>query len=250
MKPVVYPYKIKSESAKEIANALGCVRVFPNNNFRNNFKRPIINWGNSETPVWWNRWPNQVVLNHYEAVKIAANKLLSFQKFKEQDVKHPKWTTKKEDIVFTEDCFWVARKSLTGKAGEGIVLIHSPEGIISAPLYTKYFKKKYEYRVHVIGNNVVDFAMKKAREGVIPDSYQIRNSSNGWIFCREGVELPPQVSEESIKAVAALGLTFGAVDVGWNEKKQEACVFEVNTAPGIQGTTINSYVKAFQEILK
>jgi len=243
----------KSSSAKVLAQAFGAERVKPDGKFMNNYKRPVINWGNSELPAWMTRWHDQVILNHPKHVAKAANKLSTFILFKEAGVKHPEWTTS-DDVAFE----WLhnkqdilARKTLIGKGGAGIVFIKAdPEAILTnAPLYTKYFKKKEEYRVHVVAGKVIDYVMKKKREGVEPN-YQIRNAENGWVFCRDGVVLPNCVAEEAVKAVAALGLTFGAVDVGYNVAKDIPCVFEVNTAPGIEGQTVDSYVKAFKELLK
>lgn len=251
MKPVFYPYKMHSSSAKTLAKVFGAERVKPNGKFMNNYKRPIINWGNSHLPEWMRKWGDQLILNYPSYVAVAANKLLSFQKFKEAGVKHPEWTTDyKEAMLWWGEGVVVGRYRLTGKGGEGIKVFTSLVPFLSdAPLYTKYFKKREEYRVHVVAGKIVDFAMKKKREGV-ETNYQIRNADNGWVFCREDVTLPKDVSEQAIKAVAALGLTFGAVDVGYNVAKQEACVFEVNSAPGIQGQTVDSYVKAFKELLK
>lgn len=249
MKPLIYPYKMGSNSAKELANLLGCKRIFPDRLFRNNYKRPIINWGNTTTPAWMTKWADQVILNKPECVYVAANKLLTFEKFVEAGVKHPEWTT--EEIVaaeWLEEVDIIARLTLTGKGGDGIVLLKTTDFTIPAPLYTKYFKKRYEYRVHVFNGKVIDFVQKKQRQGQ-PANFQVRNAVNGWVFCREGVVLPECVAEQAIKAADALGLTFGAVDVGFNEKKQEPCVFEVNTAPGLEGTTLHSYEKAIKDYL-
>jgi glutathione synthase/RimK-type ligase-like ATP-grasp enzyme len=246
MKPVFFPYKLGSASAKKLALAFNAERVRPDGQFRNNFKRPIINWGNSQVPNWMNKWKDQVTLNHPDNVKIASNKLLTFKKFAEHGVKCPEWTTTYPEGLGGDH--WFARKTLTGKGGDGIVSFVLGEDIV-APLYTKYFKKKYEFRIHVFGGKVIDFVLKKKQVDV-EVNYQVRNHKGGWVFCREGVVVPVVVLQEAIKAVAALGLTFGAVDVGYNEKKNEPCVFEVNTAPGIEGTTLDRYVKAFKEILE
>jgi D-alanine-D-alanine ligase-like ATP-grasp enzyme len=53
------------------------------------------------------------------------------------------------------------------------------------------------------------------------------------------------VTSEAIKAVNCLGLYFGAADVIWNDKEQRAYVLEVNTAPGLEGTTLENYANAF-----
>jgi D-alanine-D-alanine ligase-like ATP-grasp enzyme len=53
------------------------------------------------------------------------------------------------------------------------------------------------------------------------------------------------MTEHSISAVNTLGLDFGAVDL-IVAKDGRVYVLEVNTAPGIEGITLEKYVKAFQ----
>lgn len=255
MRPVFYPYKMKSASAKQLAQAFGAERVKPDGKFMNNYKRPVINWGNSDLPAWMTRWQDQVILNHPKDVAKAANKLSTFVFFKKAGVKHPEWTTDLDEANMWKTPVLV-RTTLVGKGGAGCYYFESLFDLEHVEwnhppivLYTKYFKKKEEYRVHVVDGKIVDYVMKKKREGE-EVNYQIRNADNGWVFCREGVVLPDCVAQEAVKAVAALGLTFGAVDVGYNVAKNEPCVFEVNSAPGIEGQTVESYVKAFKELLK
>jgi glutathione synthase/RimK-type ligase-like ATP-grasp enzyme len=116
-----------------------------------------------------------------------------------------------------------------------------------APLYTKYEKRKREYRVHVWGNEVLDVTEKRKRRGVDADS-RIRSWDNGWVFCREDVNYPPHVASVAVDAVHALGLDFGAVDVGYNVLKERAFVFEVNTAPGLEGTTLEKFANKIKEL--
>jgi glutathione synthase/RimK-type ligase-like ATP-grasp enzyme len=42
-------------------------------------------------------------------------------------------------------------------------------------------------------------------------------------------------------------LDFGGVDIGWNQR-HGAAVFEVNTAPGIEETSLQAYVEAFKTL--
>ena len=42
---VILPYKMKSKSAKVLAEALGVRRVRPDGKFKNNFNHTIVNWG-------------------------------------------------------------------------------------------------------------------------------------------------------------------------------------------------------------
>lgn len=52
--------------------------------------------------------------------------------------------------------------------------------------------------------------------------------------------------EQSKLAVKACGLDFGAVDIIWNNHYQKAYVLEINTAPGLEGSSVDNYRKAFE----
>ena len=147
----------------------------------------------------------------------------------------------------------VVRKLLRASKGRGIILAGREETvpIVPAPLYTKYVKKQDEYRVHVVRGVIIDVQHKRKRKERNNEDvdYQIRNCRNGWVFCRGGVDAPECVRSASIAAVTALGLDFGGVDVGYNAHHGTACVYEVNTAPGIEGTTLQKYFYALCTIL-
>ena len=98
---------------------------------------------------------------------------------------------------------------------------------------------------------VVDIQRKARKRDVADDAvnWQVRNLDGGFIFAREGVVEAPEASEEALKAVAALGLDFGAVDIMYNARENKYYVLEVNTAPGLAGTTLEGYAKRFREVL-
>ena len=87
----------------------------------------------------------------------------------------------------------------------------------------------------------MDVQQKRQRRAIDGINFQIRSHDNGWVFCRRHVAPPTDVLTQAVSAVSVLGLDFGAVDVGWNERNQEATVYEVNTAPGLEGTTLEVY---------
>lgn len=134
-----------------------------------------------------------------------------------------------------------------GRRGRGVV--RRLRRVVDAPLYTKYVKKADEYRVHVFGGEVLDVQQKRKRQEVPNDEvdYQIRNLAGGWVFCRDNVDCPDSVRELAVSAVRALGLDFGAVDIGFNRHDGIGYVFEVNTAPGVEGTTLDKYYAAFAQ---
>ena len=150
----------------------------------------------------------------------------------------------------------VARTILTGNSGAGIVMLDSDslgQPTVKAPLYVIYVPKKQEYRVHVLAGEVVDIQRKARRKDIADEdiNWKIRNHDNGFIFAR-GVglgEVPVDVLKQSLLTLSACGLDFGAVDVIFNEKDGKAYVLEVNTAPGLSGSTLDGYAERFRELM-
>jgi D-alanine-D-alanine ligase-like ATP-grasp enzyme len=120
------------------------------------------------------------------------------------------------------------------------------EDLVDAPLYVMYRKKKREYRVHVAFGRVIDVQQKRKRtnyDGTV--DYAVRNHHTGWVYCREDVVDSTPRDNLAIRAVDALGLDFGAVDIIYNEHLDAFYLLEVNTAPGLEGTTVEKYNAAF-----
>lgn len=247
----VYAYKLGSDSASKIADGLDCFIVKPDGKFQPKQDTVIINWGNSNPPSTWKE--NKLLLNHWDAVKTASNKLGSFQKFKENNVSSPEFTTDKATAQLwkSKGITFFARHKLTGHSGEGIEVVQKNNEVPDAPLYVKYIKKIREYRIHVFQDAVIDIQEKKKKIEAKAD-FMIRSHDNGWVFARghfsegdyEYLE-KGSAGTLAIDAVRALGLDFGAVDVVYNGHLDKYYALEVNTAPGIEGETMFSYVSAF-----
>lgn len=165
----------------------------------------------------------------------------------------PQYWTDKEQI--THDKFpIVCRTILTGHSGAGIVIADCRDDLVDAPLYVQYVKKKDEYRIHVgmsDGEASVISVQRKARRLSVPDdevNWQVRNLSGGFVFVREGVSPPDIVIEVARNCLRETGLDFGAVDVIYNEYEEKAYVLEINTAPGLEGQTVEDYANYFRSL--
>jgi glutathione synthase/RimK-type ligase-like ATP-grasp enzyme len=121
--------------------------------------------------------------------------------------------------------------------------------LVDAPLYTKYIRKQKEFRVHVFNSKILDIQEKRRSSAVDDHHPYIRNHANGYVFCRGDIEEPHDLRGVAVSAVNALGLDFGAVDVIWNEAQDKCYVLEVNTACGLEGSTVNKYVQAIKEVV-
>jgi glutathione synthase/RimK-type ligase-like ATP-grasp enzyme len=240
------PYKLWSGGAKALGQRAGILRATRQQVAKHGDFDVIINWGRSE------RRFNGLYINAPEAVVEASDKLRTAKVFGEYRVPQPDFTESRETAQGWVDggCAVVCRTLLRASEGRGIVIASkdSKQVLVKAPLYAKYVKKQDEYRVHVAFEKVVDVQQKKKRQEVPNEdvNYQIRNTANGWVYVRSEVSAPRCVRDAAIAAVAALSLDFGAVDIGFNVKEGLAVVYEVNTAPGLEGQTLDTYYEAFR----
>lgn len=250
-----------SQSAREIAGRLGA-RLIRRTNSRYRYRSGdrIINWGN---PLPFDA-PYCAVMNDPAAVEVAINKVLTWEKLELLQVPTVEWTEDWAEAVewmLRNDERVMVRSILRGSQGRGITVYsrdgteHSlPVGNFEADgyepggVYVKVFgrnpRRVSEFRVAVCNGQVIDYAQKKKRrnrEGRF--SPYVRSHGNGWVFCREGVELPPALHDAAQSAVEALDLDFGAVDCAI-DRSGRVCVYEINTAPGIEGTSHDRWADA------
>lgn len=230
----------------------------------------FLNWG---TRPEYGKISNAkgYILNNLLATDLAINKLKTFQTLNEHKIPCLEFTDS-----FGEAKKWLSegrsvfgRKLLESSAAKGIVLalashwkehlknnnlLPYPADFPNCRIWTKNFPKERELRVHVFGGQVIAYAEKRK---VNPDRFKsdsafnkslampdfwVRNHANGWVYCTEGVKLPSIAEAVSKDAVAALGLDFGAVDLLIGESHVKVC--EINTAPGLEGKTLERYVQA------
>lgn len=253
----VYSYNPGSQGARLLADSLRCVRIrHEASRFKGNLRTLLINWGARSLPYEATKC---TVLNNPKAVAKAADKI-SFFKTLTTAVPIPKWTDDPAiaKVWYDDGKMVVGRKLVNSSEGRGIVLMKKQGGnrnyrdhvsrdfVPNLPLYTVYISKVAEYRVHVIKGKVVLIAQKRKREGE-QHSY-VRNSVGGWVFSINNVDPPPPgMTDACIKCIKELGLDFGALDVVvTNDSK--FFILEVNTAPGIEGTTVEKYKEAFSAI--
>lgn len=246
LKTYILPYNIGSASAKALSLALNIRRSKGEREFKP--RSTVVNWGNGKIIP---RGRGLRILNRPDAVATASNKLSTFRILQKLGVPTVEFTTSRREAEewIDENTPVYARQKLTGSSGEGIVVLQYGDRFVDAPMYTKGFIKTHEYRVHVVDGKVIDFTKKRRREGTPEENSLIKNLENGWVFCRDNVKLPNKVRAASLAAVSGMGLDFGAVDILYSEKQDMARILEVNTAPGLEGTTLERYTEAIRRLL-
>ena len=256
---VIYPYNLQSTSAKELADVLDVRRVRQNGNYRWRIGDKIINWGNSRVANWMHPTAIEEVWNKPFSVALASHKIYTMDKLTASNIPIPDCTDSldiakqilQEGPKYPGLKHAVLCRTLTrANSGRGIVLAETPEQLVPAPLYTRYVPKQQEYRVHVFRELGVIDVQQKRRDTSVPEEERnsyIRNHDAGWVFCRENVQPPQAVLNASVDAVLALGLDFGAVDIGFHNNIGP-CIYEINTAPGLEGQTLVNYAQAFKRL--
>lgn len=218
-----------------------------NSNYRYRPHHIVINWGSGRP------FQGQIRFNQPAAVAQACNKLTTFEVLKNANIPTCEWTRSKAiaEQWLNNNSIVYARTTAHGHAGEGIdVYTNSQQEILNRyQFFTKRFNTKREFRVHVINGEAVQVQEKKRRNNATNLNEFIRSHRNNWVFCINNLSpIPDQVNSTAIRAVAALGLDFGGVDIAINSLG-DVCVFEVNTAPGIEGSTLQIYANKFKELI-
>jgi len=186
--------------------------------------------------------PNRIEFKYGD----CKDKLHQYKFFHEQGIASPPFTTSHAQALawLQDQNTVVARTLLNSSEGKGIVLASTPQDLVSAPVYTMYLKKKREFRVHIFKDQVVSVLEKRKKHGATSEETKIRNTANGYVFCRENVTEPPGIRELALKASKVTNSDFRGVDIGYNEKKDQLFVIEVNSAPGMEGSTITEYAES------
>lgn len=219
--------------------------------YRGNPDHVALNWGSANRRAIR---PEVAICNDPSAVSVARNKLETLKVIAEHN-----------NLPFTESksiakdflrhgCTVYCRTTLTGSQGSGIIVARSIEELVSAPLYTIQAPICKELRLHFFNGQMISYAQKRrmnserVQEEEIEVSSDVRNLENGWVFTRENVEVDSDVIEACASAIDCLQLDFGAVDVGVDHNGTPY-IFEVNTAPGLEGSTLEAYRDAVRGLL-
>ena len=143
--------------------------------------------------------------------------------------------------------------------GEWIARVYNHVGgndLLTPPSRANYYSKKEafvkEYRVHSFLGKSIRAGVKAPREGFAAGRNLhawVRSWDGGWRILYDGVSSKKRHREIAHAAVTALGLNFGAIDIGEKANK-ELVVLECNRCPGLDGTTPQIYAEAIQKWIR
>ena len=190
-------------------------------------------------------------LNHPQSVRNSSDKISTFKLLSEAGISTVPWTLDKDEAlnwIKVDKAMVVARTLTRASSGRGAHFIDNPDQFVDAPLYTKYVKKAAEFRVNIAFGKVINIRQKKRRKDFDGEVNNLcRTHDNGWVYCSEGVDKDnAHLRHLALNSIHCLGLDFGAVDIIYNQHYNQYCVLEVNSAPGMEGETLNNFIEALK----
>lgn len=212
----------------------------------------VLNWGGNfqGDP---DSLPMIRVINPPFRQRAAAHKLACFSMLDDAGVASVPHTADPHEAIewLRQGSAVVERRTVTGSGGAGIRVVRPTDFLREAPLYTRFIPSVREYRVHVIGSATLP-ARKAKRNNAPEQEFPIRNHGDTWTFqytIPENIPVPESVLTLAKRAIDAVGLDFGAVDILY-EGRGNARVLEINTAPGIDHSVAEEfYVRELQGLV-
>ncbi len=199
------------------------------------------------------------ILNPADSILRNTNKLRSLKLFKEAGLNVAKIFTDKYSI----DRFPVLGRDRNHHGGLDIVIVkgnnilelNNFDKIPDKDFYVEYIPSSAEYRVHVFNNRVARVTKKvfrgHDREGnEISEKMMIKNDTYGWGHQHiEMEEFSKEFQEAALKAVRAIGLGFGAVDLLISAVNGKPYILEVNSCPRLNSIGLDIYTEMISSLV-
>lgn len=242
--------------------------------------RSIVRLGS--TTVMRDGFP-RIECNSVQSVRNSANKLLMKECFMELDIKTAIWWTTTDGRNFNSNNmeesqvsvntleFPIVAKHIFGSRGTGNTLLKSKLELdswligktLNRYIFESFYSYSREYRLHVTKDGVIYTCRKMLKEDTPENDRWYRNDSNSvWILESNIMFDKPlnwdNIVNESIKALDAVGLDIGAVDVkvqsrttkkGKIRENPEFIILEINSAPSFGELTSKVYLEEIPKIL-
>jgi glutathione synthase/RimK-type ligase-like ATP-grasp enzyme len=207
-------------------------------------------------------------INSVEAVQNSASKIRMKNAFQKAGIITASWCAPAtlEELntffsTFEKDCKFVT-KSQFGSRGEGNQLHENAESVrqfFTRNRYGNYVVEKFmthskEYRLHVDKYGNCFYACRKVhlKDTAESDRWYRNDKNCNWIIESNPLFEKPAtwdlIAKECVKALNAVGLHVGAVDVKVN-KKGEFFILETNSAPSFGDLTLQKYQEQIPVIL-
>jgi len=226
----------------------------------------------------------RIECNTIQAIKNSSNKLLMKQCFTKEGVKTADWIEgisgngkdKDNNVVITginnSIPFPIIAKHIFGSRNNGNTLIKSLKELenwlvgktLSNYIFEKFYNYNREYRLHVTEDGCFYTCRKMLKSDTPEDKRWFRNDSNSIWVIEENPDFDKPVNwdnivDHSVRALKAVGLDVGAVDLRIQSGKTEKgkirenpdfIIVEINSAPSFGDITSQKYIEQIPKILK
>jgi len=207
----------------------------------------LVRWGSSRDMP-----PCDTTINSHLAIRLAANKIATFEALRNAGVQTIPFFRTKEDMAnyygFRSGVpcghAFMGRANFLSK-GKGIVVyprktVYEPEKM-HHDFYSIYIKPAIEYRLHVVDNKVIRVQGKYCdNPELAATNPYVRNYETGYRYRAPNRNIHNRRKAEAIQSVKALGLDFGAVDMILDDHG-DSWILEVNSAPACSPLTAKCY---------
>ncbi len=211
----------------------------------------LIRWGSTEKVPLTPR----LVLNRASAITLATDKIRSLDALRAQGVAVPETISVNQALTANG---LIKLPALGRKRhhtqGQDIILCMQAKDVKrcitrgDSDYFVVYIPTRREYRVHVFNNQIIKVNQKLLKDGNSWVPF-IRNIDNGYVFGQPRKPLSSEQGQLAIKAVRAMGLDFGAVDLILADDTK-SYVLEVNTGPALETeSNLDLYIQAFKRVI-
>lgn len=223
----------------------------------------------------------RIELNTVNAIKNSSNKLLMKTCFTKNEVKTAHWWEyhNNDNIFYNQDLrttlndipYPIISKHIFGSRGTGNKKHDNQESLeawmegkdLSKYIFEKYYSYNREYRLHISKNGCFYTCRKMLKTEAPQDVRWYRNDAHcNWILEDNELFDKPvnwdEVIKESVKALKAVGLDMGAVDLRIQSAKNKDgdlrespkfIVVEINSAASFGDKTSEKYIEELPKLL-
>lgn len=246
MKGLIYTHRTTRPTGRLISQFLPNSEVYSKIRTAKRFDY-VFRYGNSK---YIDNEP-EIVINSIRAIKNCANKRLMLEIFIENNIPIPRLYQKIEEVS-EKSLPLVARPNYHFQGRDFNIIEDLKEAYyyLQAGYIVQSFikREKDEYRIYVFNNKIFETNIKRVSNQDYYDPY-IRNFHNGWeIIPIKRSFVPVNLQAISKKAVKALGLIFGGVDICYTQD-DKIFVYEVNSAVGLYERKVKKLANFIQEYL-
>jgi len=182
--------------------------------------------------------------NDSKFIRLVSNKIKFSNMLLENSINSPIFS---KDIPSEDDFPLFIRKTLSSYGGKGIVPCKNIDEFINNGgrnyYWTKFIPTSSEYRVHVLGGEVMKI-QKKVFSGEVEPEFPIRNLENNYHFSlRENYDKFPKLLEVITELNKIITGKFYSLDIGYSKILEKYFIFEGNSASGMNENTSNIYAE-------